>query len=118
MYPRKDNTLSLLGGAVVGALAMYLLDPASGERRRRRLAEQSGDAATRAGETLGPIWDRVSETARTTAASLAAGTAAAGHGIADKYADVRDSKTTSRLTGRASDLGSRLSEKVREAASA
>src|SRR5687767_6786034 len=117
-YPRKDNTLSMLGGAVVGALAMYLLDPESGEQRRRRVAETTGEAAARASETFGPMWERMSETAKAAATSLAAGATAAGHGIAEKYEDVRDSRATSRLTGKASDLSSRVAERIREAASA
>ena len=48
MYPKTDNTLSLLAGAALGAVAMYLLDPEAGERRRREVAERTGDAAHRA----------------------------------------------------------------------
>jgi gas vesicle protein len=94
-YPRKDNTLSMLAGAAVGAFAMYLLDPDAGRRRRRGLAECTGAAAHRAGETLAPVWDRVSNTARNVGASVAGGTASFGHGMADrlsaKFSEARDS---------------------------
>src|SRR5688572_22728844 len=90
MYPRKDNTLSMLAGAALGAAAMYLLDPDAGERRRRELSERTGDATHRAGEALGPIWERVSETARNVGAGVAGGAATFGHGIADTAADARD----------------------------
>src|ERR671921_742720 len=108
MYPKKDNTLSLLGGAVLGAVAMYLMDPEAGERRRRELAEKADDATSRAGETFGPIWDRVSDTARSFGSSIATGASAFGHGVSDKYEDVRDSKTVSHLGDHASDLGSSI----------
>src|SRR4051794_37340430 len=91
MYPKTDNTLSLLGGAVLGAAAMYLLDPDAGERRRRELAERTGDATSRAGEAFGPMWERVSDTARNFGSSLATGASAFGHGAVSKFDDLRGS---------------------------
>jgi osmotically-inducible protein OsmY len=40
--------LSAVGGAIVGAVAMLLLDPARGRSRRARLVDQSGATARRA----------------------------------------------------------------------
>ena len=115
MYPKKDNTLSLLGGAVLGAVAMYLLDPESGDRRRHHVAVAADDATTRAGDTLGPIWERVSDTAKTLGVSLAGGTAALGHGIAEKYEDVRDSRGMRNFGRHTSDAGSSIADAFRRA---
>jgi len=108
MYPKKDNTLSLLGGAVLGAAAMYLLDPDAGERRRRELAERTGDATSRAGESLGPVWERVSDTARNFGSSLATGASAFGHSAMSKFDDLR---------GGASDAAGRVGDRASEHAS-
>jgi osmotically-inducible protein OsmY len=113
MYPRKDNTLSLLGGAVLGAVAMYLLDPEAGDRRRRQIAEASGEAARATGDTLGPIWERVSDAAKTAGLGIAGGAAALGHGAAEKYEDVRDSRGLRHFGDNATDLGHRLAEKFK-----
>jgi gas vesicle protein len=116
MYPKKDNAFSLLGGAILGAAAMYLLDPDAGERRRRELAERSGDAASHAGEALGPMWDRVSDTARTFGSSIATGASAFGSTAAERFADARSrassaaSDAADKLTEHASSLGERASD--------
>jgi len=119
MYPKKDNTLSLLGGAVLGAAAMYLLDPDAGERRRRELAERTGDATSRAGEALGPVWDRVSDTARNFGGSLATGASAFGHSAMSKFDDLRGSAsdTAGRIGDRASEHASSLGDQISEHAS-
>ena len=36
-HRKTENTFALLGGAVLGAAAMYLLDPEAGRRRRANL---------------------------------------------------------------------------------
>lgn len=115
MYPRKDNTLSLLGGAVLGAVAMYLLDPEAGERRRRQIAEASGEAARATGDTLGPIWERVSDAAKTAGLGIASGAAALGHGAAEKYEDVRGSRHVRHFGDNARDFGYGLAEKFKRA---
>jgi gas vesicle protein len=114
MYPKKDNTLSLLGGAVLGAAAMYLLDPDAGERRRRELAERTGDATSRAGEALGPVWERVSDTARNFGSSLATGASAFGQSAMSKVDDLRSSASdaASRMGDRASDQASNLRDQL------
>jgi gas vesicle protein len=115
MHPKKDNTLSLLGGAVLGAVAMYLLDPDSGDRRRHNLAVAADDATSKAGDTLGPLWERVADTAKTFGATVAGGTAALGHGIHEKYEDVRDSRTMRHAGRYASDTGSSVADAFRHA---
>src|SRR3954466_6071792 len=57
---KTEAGLSLLGGALLGAAAMYLLDPESGRRRREYIGEMAEDK-------LGPAWD----TARAASAALA-----------------------------------------------
>src|SRR5438270_12544181 len=57
---KTEAGLSLLGGALLGAAAMYLMDPESGRRRREHLGEMAEDK-------LGPAWD----TARAASAALA-----------------------------------------------
>ena len=115
MYPKKDNTLSLLGGAVLGAVAMYLLDPEAGDRRRRQIAESTGDAARTAGDTLGPIWERVADTAKTAGLGIASGAAALGHNVAERYEDVRDSRSVRHFGDNASDLGYRIADRFKRA---
>ena len=115
MHPRKDNTLSLLGGAVLGAVAMYLLDPEAGDRRRRQIAEASGEAARATGDTLGPIWERVSDAAKTAGLGIASGAAALGHGAAEKYEDVRDSRAVRHFGDNARGFGYSVAEKFKRA---
>jgi gas vesicle protein len=117
MHSKKDNTLALLGGAALGAVAMYLLDPETGDQRRRDLAEKTGDARHRAGETLEPLWDRMSETARTFGSSLASGASAFGHSAADKLDQMRSGTThaASHLGGQASDMASNLTDSLKRA---
>jgi len=115
MYPRKDNTLSLLGGAVLGAAAMYLLDPEAGQRRRRQIAEASGDAARATGETLSPLWDRVADAAKTAGLGIASGAAALGHGASEKYEDVRDSRAVRHFGDNVSGFGHGIADRFRRA---
>lgn len=90
-HRKTENTMSLLGGALLGAAAMYLLDPEAGRRRREDLAESTGDALGRAGGAIGPAWDAVSEHARDLTGRLAGGAAALGARASDRAADARDS---------------------------
>jgi len=51
-HPKSEGTLLLAGGALLGAAAIYLLDPEAGQRRRRRLAQ----AAENARHTVAEKW--------------------------------------------------------------
>src|SRR5688572_3434417 len=73
--------ISLLGGAGIGAAAMYLLDPEAGAARRQHAAERTkealesggsavGSALHSGGEALGSAWETISTKAHDTAASI------------------------------------------------
>ena len=87
-HRKTENTFALLGGAVLGAAAMYLLDPEAGRRRREYLAEAAGETLRSTGDTVGPVLG-----------SFAA----------------RAGDIGSRLSERAQDIGSRLAERAGEA---
>src|SRR5437016_5805591 len=56
------NTIaSMLGGAVIGAGVIYLLDPDSGRLRRHVLAETARGAAECGEAALGSAWETASE---------------------------------------------------------
>ena len=81
-HRKTENSMALLGGALLGAAAMYLLDPEAGRRRREYLRETTGDALGRAGEALGPVVETFAERARDVGGRLAEGAAALGAGAA------------------------------------
>jgi gas vesicle protein len=56
-----EDGLSLLTGAGIGVLAMYLLDPESGAARRERIAETARGTLDTAGEALGQVLDAAHE---------------------------------------------------------
>ena len=68
---KTENLVSLMGGALLGAAAMYLLDPDMGKRRREHLAEQAGDYAGRAGEAVQSGWENVADRARDLSQTIA-----------------------------------------------
>lgn len=118
MHPKRDNTLMMLGGAALGAVAMYLLDPEVGSTRRHSLAERTSDAARRAGDAMHPAWEHVSDAARTVGSSLAAHASSFGHHVAEKAGDVQHSATShaghvgDRIGERLSDWRSALADKL------
>ena len=96
---KTQNTVALLGGALLGAAAMYVLDPDMGKRRRRYIAEQAGDYIDEAGNLVRGGW----ETVRDRAGGL-------GSTLADKASDYRD-----RLSDMADDYRSRMSDRMDDA---
>ena len=97
---KTENTIALLSGALLGAAAMYVLDPDMGKRRRRYIAAQAGDYFDSAGNLVRGGW----ETVRDRAADI-------GATMADKAADYRD-----RLSDMADDYRSRMQD-ARDSAS-
>lgn len=83
-----SSTLALLGGAGLGAVAMYLLDPDTGSRRRSDIHSAAHDAIGSTGEAV----QATAASAGSSARSFASRIADYAHGLADD------------LTGRASDL--------------
>ncbi len=114
-YRKTENTASLLGGALLGAAAMYLLDPQSGRRRREHLGEVAGSAAHDTAERLAPVWDKVSTGAR----SLAAGVAERAGDVASRASDLGSdvashaSEAPASVRGRLSNLGHELIDRAR-----
>lgn len=88
MNRTTGNSLSMLGGALLGAAAMYLLDPEMGKRRREYLGEVAEDAAHDYGAKFGAAWEAVR----------------------DKASDLRHSDTVKGIGSRISELGERLSD--------
>jgi len=97
---KTENTIALLGGALLGAAAMYVLDPDMGKSRRRYIADQAGDYFDEAGNLVRGGW----ATVRSRAADM-------GSTLADKAADYRD-----RVSDMADDYRSRMQD-ARDSAS-
>ena len=118
-YPRKDNTLSLLGGAVLGAAAMYLLDPEQGRRRRAQIGEVTGEALRATGDAVGPAWETIAERVREASSRLAEGAGGAAESARETgssaYSGARD--TLSDWTDALGSLGRRFTRRAGEAGS-
>jgi uncharacterized membrane protein len=89
-----------LGGAAVGALVMYMLDPERGARRRadstaklREMGKQTGDAFERVVRSIGegPSYD----SARSYGSELAQRASASGHELASRTSEALHSAETS-----------------------
>jgi len=93
-YRKTANMISLLGGALVGAAAMYLLDPETGKRRRHSIRAHADDYLGSAGEMLHGGWEKVSHRAKDW-----------GGTVAEKAQDYGQ-----RLSGMARDLGGKAHE--------
>jgi hypothetical protein len=55
------GAMSLLGGAGLGAVLMYLLDPEAGQERRENVKSLASRAAERSSDVLHNAWDMASE---------------------------------------------------------
>jgi hypothetical protein len=106
-HRKTEDTMFLLGGALLGAAAMYLLDPEAGRRRREQLAESTNDALGRAGEAVGPAWESLRERAADVGGRLSEGASALGAAAAER---------ASGLGSAASSFGSRAAGRVSDAA--
>jgi len=117
--PRATTSglLGLVGGAGLGAVLMYLLDPAEGRERRAHLAETTTHAAEGAADAVAPVWagakligkslaeraHDLAERSRELASSAAEGTASAGSFLSDRASDAgsgirRGSRRAARTT--------------------
>lgn len=91
MNRKTEDGLALLAGAAIGTVAMFLLDPQCGARRRRQLSAVTREALDATGETVGPI-----------VGSVATGASRFGRSVADTIGD---------YGSRLSDYGSRGAER-------
>lgn len=82
-----DSTLSLLGGAGLGAAIMYLFDPDLGQQRRRDVTETAGDAlhttAQAASDTARSVAGRISDYAQELADNLGSQASRLSSGLTD-----------------------------------
>lgn len=130
---RHSNTgLSFLSGAMLGAAAMYILDPEAGDRRRHAIAAKAGEAYRGTGDRLSDVWSQaqslgaelishaqdlgaqVADRARASAAD----TASQVNGMADQAANSRDQAyhQLKGLQDRVANLGQDLLGRARLAA--
>jgi len=103
MSHKTEDTLFLLGGALLGAAAMYLLDPDSGQRRRRQVADTASDAWDTSREYLGEGIDNLRDRASGLVSQFGRHASDYAHDGSSAVAG-RARGIMSKLRGRASDL--------------
>jgi len=111
-----ENTLSLLGGAGLGAALMYLFDPDLGGDRRQDVRSAAGQALSSTSEALHSTAHTAGESAR----SFAHRVSDYAHGMADdagSRASGMASDLSDRATGFAADAVGSARERIRGAAS-
>jgi osmotically-inducible protein OsmY len=109
---KTENMMSLLGGALLGAAAMYLLDPETGRKRRENIKEHAGDYLDSAGNVLHSGWDKISDRAGDMGAAIAGKAQEYGQHLSDMAQDYG-----SRLSEHARDMGSSAADRARDAGS-
>src|SRR6185436_19815676 len=102
-----ENGMSLFGGVLLGAAAMYLLDPETGRRRRQYIREMTGEALSGTGDVLGATLER----AREVGSHLSEKAREYGHGVAD--ATESSTSAISSLGGRIGELGQSVIDRAR-----
>ncbi len=112
---KTQDTLFLLGGALLGAAAMYMLDPESGEARRRRAAKAANQAWETAGETAHQGWGQLRDAASDVSDRISSYRSRASDAMDDasdygSAAAKQARRLASSLGGRASDLMDRASD--------
>lgn len=112
---KTQDTLFLLGGALLGAAAMYMLDPESGEARRRRAAKAANQAWEAAEETVNQGWGHLRDAASDVSDRINSYRSRASDAMDDasdygSAAAKRARRLASSLGGRASDLMDRASD--------
>lgn len=98
-YRKTENTMSLLGGALLGAAAMYLLDPEMGRKRRAHIKGQAGEYLDTAGGALHSGWDKLTDRAQDVGQAVAGKAQKYGEQLSDLAASYGE-----RLRGHAEDL--------------
>jgi gas vesicle protein len=119
---KTEDAACLLGGALLGAAAMYLLDPELGQKRRRRAANAASDTVENAGDYLSEGWDHV----RSAASDLGGRAADLRDRAYDRVSDLADqfggqaqktSKQARKAATKAGKYGNSLSDRARSVAS-
>lgn len=97
--------LSLLGGALLGAAVMYVLDPENGRRRRQYLSDKSADAldsavhrardlgsvvADRASDWTGRLADHANDWSDSVSSGVADRASDASDAASDRWSDLKD----------------------------
>ena len=108
-YRKTENTMSLLGGALLGAAAMYLLDPEMGKRRRAYVADRASDAMDSTTDALQSGWSKVSDRAGDVTSTLGDKAREYSQRLSDAAQDYG-----SRLKDHASNVGSSLSDNAQD----
>lgn len=106
---KTENVMSLLGGALLGATAMYLLDPEMGGKRRENLKDQVGDCVDSTGQMLHGGWDKISDRAGGLGATIAGKAQEYGQHLSDMAQEYG-----SRLSEHARDMGSSASDQAKD----
>lgn len=109
---KTENIMSLLGGALLGATAMYLLDPEMGKKRRENLKDHAGDYIDTAGDALHSGWDKLSDRAGDVGAVIASKAQEYGQHLSDMAQDYG-----SRLSEHARDMGSSAADRAHDVGS-
>lgn len=109
---KTENLVSLLGGALLGATAMYLMDPEEGRKRREYIKDHAGEYLGSAGEALHGGWDKLSDRAHDVGQVIASKAETYGQQLAELAQDYGQ-----RLTDHAKDVGASASGTAREAGS-
>lgn len=101
-----EDTFCLLGGALLGAAAMYLLDPQAGEKRRARIAAAAEDAYENTRDAVAAGWDHVTDHAHRVAEHA--------QNLADRASDAGHSASsyTQSLANQAHDLAAGLTDQA------
>jgi len=112
MGHKTQDTLFLVGGALLGATALYLLDPKSGQRRRQRISSAAEDALEYAKHSAGSGWDQVSARAKDIASRAADETSDWQHSASESAHGLtaRARKIAHMLAGQAQAGGSTLAD--------
>jgi osmotically-inducible protein OsmY len=104
-YEACDTTgrmLALIGGAGLGAIAMYLLDPSHGGERRGHIGELAGGA-----------WETISEKTADLGKAAAAGASAFGSTLSAGGRAIADTETGGRISDAASGFSGQVSDRFR-----
>jgi gas vesicle protein len=108
-----SNTVSVLGGAALGAIAAYLLDPDHGQARRRQIAKNTNEMIANAGDATKSLVGAISQSANQLADQLRSQAASASNGAhtAGDQARREFNSSVQSLIDRAKELASSIASR-------